>query len=155
MPIVDLVSSQTTRTDTGPAAVFKCCWHEQFVERQWDELKLWVRVPGHPNIAPFNRIVLDEVRGGVEGFTSLFIPGGTLQDNVCRPSEFKWAEQLMQVVDDLNMRYDIVHQVSSLAACWATKPRTTSCCTSSTRLRRLVVLADPSFWITEVSISIR
>ena len=62
MPMVDRVSYQT-RTDTAPAAtrtaVFKYCWHDQFVERQWDELKLWVPVPGHPNIAPFDRIVLD------------------------------------------------------------------------------------------------
>ena len=54
--------------------------------------------------------MLGEVRGGVVGFTSFFILGGTFQDNVSRPSKFKYAEQLMQVVDDLNLRYGVVHQ---------------------------------------------
>jgi hypothetical protein len=34
-----------------------------------------------PNIVPFDRIVLDEVERRVVGFTTLFIPGGTLDEN--------------------------------------------------------------------------
>lgn len=69
-----------------------------------------MRLPNHPNIVPVDRIVLDEVRGGVVGFTTPYIPGGSLQDNVTRPFKLKWARQLMQVVDDLNLRYGIAHQ---------------------------------------------
>lgn len=109
---VDLVSYQTTDTTptTTKRAVFKYYWQEQFMEQRWDELNLWVRLPSHPNIVPVDRIVLDEVRGGVVGFTTPYIPGGNLEDNVSRPFKLKWAKQLMQVVDDLNLRYGIAHQ---------------------------------------------
>ena len=154
MPMVDRVSYQT-RTDTGPAAtrtaVFKYYWHEQFMEQQWDELNLLVRLLKHPNIAPFDRIVLDEVWDRRGGLHVPLHPRRRPPRRRVPALRVQVGGAAQQVVDDLNMRYDIVHQVSSLAACWSTKPRTTSCCTSSTRLRRLVVLADPSFWTTEVS----
>ncbi|KAK4032282.1 hypothetical protein C8A01DRAFT_50889 [Parachaetomium inaequale] len=34
----------------------------------------------------------------------------TLEDNVSRPFKLKWCKQLMQLVDDLNLRYGIAHQ---------------------------------------------
>lgn len=111
MSSVDLVSYQT---EGQPAvtrkAVFKYYWQYQFVEKQWDEMNVWMRLPHHPNIVPFDRLVLDEVRGGVVGFTTLYIPGGTLENNVSRTFKLKWCQQLMQVVDDLNLRYGIAHQ---------------------------------------------
>jgi serine/threonine protein kinase len=113
MASVDLVSY---RTEAEPAAtrraVFKYYWQRQFVEKQWDEMNLWMRLSHHrhPNIVPFDRLVLDEVRGGVVGFTTLYIPGGNLQDNISRTFKLKWCGQLMQVVDDLNLRYGIAHQ---------------------------------------------
>lgn len=109
---VDLVSYQTTDTTppTTKKAVFKYYWQEQFMEQRWDELNLWLRLPSHPNIVPLDRVVLDEVRGGVVGFTTPYISGGNLEDNASRPFKLKWARQLMQVVDDLNLRYGIAHQ---------------------------------------------
>ncbi|KAH6856312.1 hypothetical protein B0I37DRAFT_443000 [Chaetomium sp. MPI-CAGE-AT-0009] len=110
---VDLVSYQA-ETDTEPPAtrkaVFKYYWHTQFVGKIWDDVNLWLRLPHHPNIVPIDRLVLDEVRGGVVGFTTLFIPGGTLEDNVSRTFKLKWCRQLMDLVDDLNLRYGIAHQ---------------------------------------------
>lgn len=108
---VDLVSYQI-KTDLPETrkAVFKYYWQLQFLEKIWEEMNLWMRLSHHPNIVPFDRLVLDEVRGGVVGFTTLYIPGGTLQDNVSRPFKLKWCKQLMQLVDDLNVRYGIAHQ---------------------------------------------
>jgi serine/threonine protein kinase len=108
---VDLVSYQTeTEPSATRKAVFKYYWQSQFLEKIWDEMNLWMRLSHHPNIVPFDRLVLDEVHGGVVGFTVLYIPGGTLEDNVSRPFKLKWCKQLMQLVDDLNLRYGIAHQ---------------------------------------------
>jgi hypothetical protein len=111
---VDLVSYQVETDDTElpvtKKAVFKYYWHTQFVGKIWDEMNLWLRLSHHPNIISIDRLVLDEVQGGVVGFTTLFIPGGTLEDNVSRTFKLKWCRQLMAVVDDLNLRYGIAHQ---------------------------------------------
>ena len=76
----------------------------------WKELNLWMRLPRHPNIVPFDRVVLDELEGRVVGFTSVFIPGENLKDNHSRVFKLAWLRQLTQVVDDLNLRYGIAHQ---------------------------------------------
>jgi serine/threonine protein kinase len=113
MASVDLVSYRTeAEPEATRKAVFKYYWQHQFVEKQWDEMNLWMRLSHHhhPNIVPLDRLVLDEVRGGVVGFTTLYIPGGNLEDNVSRTFKLKWCGQLMQVVDDLNLRYGIAHQ---------------------------------------------
>ena len=69
-----------------------------------------MRLPRHPNIVPFDRLVLDEVQGHVVGFTSSYIPGGTLSENTVRVFKLEWLRQLIQVVDDLNFRFGIMHQ---------------------------------------------
>ena len=48
-------------------------------------------------------IVLDEVRGGVVGFKSLFTPSVTLQGNVPCPFKFNLKKQSMQMVDSLKL----------------------------------------------------
>ncbi|EAQ87783.1 hypothetical protein CHGG_04402 [Chaetomium globosum CBS 148.51] len=111
---VDLVSYQAESDDSKASvtktAVFKYYWNSQFVGKIWDEMNLWLRLSHHPNIVPIDRLVLDEVQGGVVGFTTIFIPGGTLEDNVSRTFKLKWCKQLMALVDDLNLRYGIAHQ---------------------------------------------
>ncbi|KAJ3480525.1 hypothetical protein NLG97_g8053 [Lecanicillium saksenae] len=73
--------------------------------------KCWARLPrDHPHIVPFHAVVVDDIRGGVVGFTSLYIPGGTLEQNKHRPFRLVWLQQLLSVVDDLNYRYGIMHQ---------------------------------------------
>ncbi|KAL2126692.1 hypothetical protein VTI74DRAFT_389 [Chaetomium olivicolor] len=110
-PHIDLVSYQINgETTKTRKVVFKYYWQFQFLGKQWDELNLWLRLPPHPNIVPFDRVVLDEVEGNVVGFTTQYIPGGTLHANPSRTLKLKWCEQLMQVIDDLNLRYGIAHQ---------------------------------------------
>ncbi|KAJ3577557.1 hypothetical protein NPX13_g3006 [Xylaria arbuscula] len=62
------------------------------------------------NIVPFDRLVLDEIHGHIVGFTSFYIPGGTLSGNKSRMFKLKWLQQLTCVIDDLNFRYGIAHQ---------------------------------------------
>jgi hypothetical protein len=54
--------------------------------------------------------VLDELHGHVVGFTSLYIPGGTLSENKSRVFKLEWLRQLTCVIDDLNLKYGIAHQ---------------------------------------------
>lgn len=69
-----------------------------------------MRLPPHPNLVPFNRVVLDEQNGRLVGFTSIYIPGGTIKENKSRTFKLEWLRQLTCVVDDLNLKHGIVHQ---------------------------------------------
>ncbi|KAJ2979665.1 hypothetical protein NQ176_g3110 [Zarea fungicola] len=104
-PMVDGVSNTI--------AAFKYWFLANGMFRKWHELQCWSRLPrDHPHIVPFDAVVLDDIRGGVVGFTSLNIPGGTLEENdaTIRPFRLTWLQQLLSVVDDLNYRYGIMHQ---------------------------------------------
>lgn len=81
--------------------------------RTWYELNSRSRLPrDHAHIVPFDSVILDNITNGIVGFTSQFIPGGTLQDTNAtkRPFCLRWSQQLMSVVDDLNYTYGIMHQ---------------------------------------------
>ena len=73
-------------------------------------MNLWMRLPNHPNIVPFDRVVIDELEGRVFGFTTEYVPGENLEINKARVFKLKYLQQLIQVVDDLNFRYGIAHQ---------------------------------------------
>ncbi|KAJ5443048.1 hypothetical protein N7445_004799 [Penicillium cf. griseofulvum] len=75
----------------------------------WKEMNLLSKLPLHPNIILFDRIVLEDVESRVIGFTTKYIPGGTLADPK-RPFRFEWLRQLTQPVDFLNLELGIVHQ---------------------------------------------
>ncbi|KAI3527552.1 hypothetical protein CSPX01_16873 [Colletotrichum filicis] len=110
-PDTDLVSYQPHPNDNEPKkVVFKYYFIFQFIQRMWNELNLWMRLPRHPNIVPFDRLVVDELKGRVVGFTSVFIPGGTLEDDQSRVFKLRWFEQLTNVVDVLNLKHGIMHQ---------------------------------------------
>lgn len=76
----------------------------------WKEMNLWMRLPRHPNIVPFDRVVVDEFEGRVVGFTSNYVPGGNLEENKSRGFKLKWLQQLIEVIDDLNLEHGIAHQ---------------------------------------------
>lgn len=74
-------------------------------------MNLWMRLPRHDrNIVPFDRVIIDELEGRVIGFTNAYIPGGNLEDNKSRVFKLEWLRRLVQLVDELNLRYDIAHQ---------------------------------------------
>ena len=114
---VDLVTYNSTPSvaaaPTVTKAAFKYWYMEHGMFRRWYELNSWSRLPrDHPHIVPFDAVVLDKAHGGIVGFTSLFIPGGTLDDNnaTTRPFQLRWLRQLLSVVDDLNHVYGVMHQ---------------------------------------------
>ncbi|KAH8908970.1 hypothetical protein BR93DRAFT_950549 [Coniochaeta sp. PMI_546] len=109
-PNVDLVSYTPCANATDTKAVFKYYFLFQFLHKLWHEMNLWMRLPPHPNIVPFDRLVLDELHGRVVGFTSLYISGGTISENRSRTFKLEWLRQLTRVIDDLNLKYGIVHQ---------------------------------------------
>lgn len=113
----DLVSYADSTSDLQKTAVFKYQWDGKWGGSAWDELNYWIRVSGHPNIVPIDRIVTDHyelpVLGHKEvvvGFTSKFISGGNLRDHRNRLFKLKHLKQLLRVIDDLNLRYGIAHQ---------------------------------------------
>lgn len=73
-------------------------------------MNLWMRLPRHPNIVPFDRVVIDELEGRVIGFTNDYVSGGSLEKKKPCVFKLKWLQQLIQAVDDLNLRYGIAHQ---------------------------------------------
>ncbi|KAJ5333668.1 uncharacterized protein N7506_007451 [Penicillium brevicompactum] len=79
------------------------------LQMSWKEMNLLSKLPPHPNLIRFDRIVLEDVESRIIGFTTNYIPGGTLADSK-RPFRFEWLQQLTQLVDDLNLEYGIMHQ---------------------------------------------
>jgi serine/threonine protein kinase len=111
-PNVDLTSYASPNLERAKKVVFKYYFLDRFLFRRWDELNIWMRLPSHPFIVPFDRLVVDELEGKevVVGFTSAYIPGGTVEENTSRVFKLKWLKQLLRTVDDLNLRYGIQHQ---------------------------------------------
>lgn len=93
-PQVDLVTCpETLRLVADTKAAFKYWFIQNGMVWKRHELQLWARLPrDHPHIVPLDAVVLDNVKGGVIGFTSVYIPGGTLQDNnaTVRPFRLVW-----------------------------------------------------------------
>ncbi|KAI8677495.1 EKC/KEOPS complex subunit BUD32 [Fusarium sp. Ph1] len=109
-PDTDLVTYPPCSSEPANKVVFKYCFLWQYAQKSWKEMNIRMRLPRHPNIVPFDRIVLDELEGRVVGFTNCYVPCGTLEENRSRVFRLKWLQQLIQVVDDLNLRYSISHQ---------------------------------------------
>lgn len=110
-PNVDLVSyAPSPQGAAATQMVFKYYFLAQFALRTWSEMCLWLRLPPHPNIVPFDRLVLDELRGRPVGFTTRYVPGGTVDENLSRPFKLKYLRQLLGVADDLNLKYGVAHQ---------------------------------------------
>ena len=66
----------------------------------WHEAHCLAKIPQHPNIVPFDSLVVDSADGVEEkvvGFTTRFIPGGTVLDNVGRVFKLKYLKQLIEV----------------------------------------------------------
>ena len=66
-------------------------------------------LPPHLNLLLLDRIVLEDIESRVIGFTTKYIPGGTLEI-LKVPFKFEWLQKLTQVVDFLNLELGIMHQ---------------------------------------------
>ncbi|KAF7562351.1 hypothetical protein G7046_g1796 [Stylonectria norvegica] len=109
-PDADLVAYPPCVGEAAKKVVFKYHFLWQYAQMSWKEMNLWMRLPRHSNVVPFDRVVIDELEGRVVGFTNNYIPGGNLEENKSRVFQLKWLQQLIKVVDDLNLEYGIAHQ---------------------------------------------
>ena len=109
-PFVDLLSYEDEfRIPQKVAFKFNVLYKPLRLQMAWDELNILKSLPPHPNIIPFDRVVLEDKESRVIGFTTKYIPGGTI-DNPEIPFRFEWLQQLTQVVDFLNLELGIMHQ---------------------------------------------
>ncbi|KAI9833445.1 MAG: hypothetical protein M1819_003603 [Sarea resinae] len=113
-PCADLVCHRekldgSEKPEKSKLAVFKYPLIWQHRQKVWDELHIIKGLRAHPFVVPFDRIILDDVEKRVLGFTTAFVPGGDLEHNPSRPFRFSWLEQLTSVIDDLNLKYGIMH----------------------------------------------
>ncbi|GAB7350081.1 hypothetical protein MBLNU459_g0748t1 [Dothideomycetes sp. NU459] len=108
-PKVDLVS-YVDENCVEKEVIFKYSMIFQFRDQIWSDMHITKGLPKHPNLVPFDRVVIDDVESRVIGFTTAYIPGGTLADNKSRTFKLAWAKQLTSVVDLLNLDLGIVHQ---------------------------------------------
>ncbi|KAF0638699.1 hypothetical protein FPSE5266_20242 [Fusarium pseudograminearum] len=108
-PLVDLVTDLQS-SEPSERLVFKYYFVSQRMSRVWNEMNLWMRLPRHPNIVSFDKIVIDELEGRCVGFTTKYIAGGTLDENRSRVFKLKWLLQLIAVIDELNLNLGIAHQ---------------------------------------------
>ena len=117
-PLVDVVAPVSTPSERF---VFKHYEDGDAIYRMWHDVQIPARISPHPNIVPIRHLVVRENVDGdsstaaaaapaVVGFTMPFIPGGSLQETrTTRIFKLKWAQQLFEVVDELNLKYGIVH----------------------------------------------
>jgi serine/threonine protein kinase len=89
--------------------VFKYSMIVQWAQQIWKEMHL-VKSFQHPNLVQFDRVVIDDVESRVLGFTTTYIPGGSLDQNRNRVFLLEWLQQLTAVVDYLNLELGVVHQ---------------------------------------------
>ncbi|KAH8895785.1 hypothetical protein GQ53DRAFT_33051 [Thozetella sp. PMI_491] len=108
---VDLVTRRSLQPGDRQRLAFKYYTNRPNVGVGWHELNCIMHLPKHPNIVPFHSLVIDTVDGNdkVVGFTTRFIPGDTILDNVARVFKLKYLQQLTEALDFLNLELGIVH----------------------------------------------
>ncbi|KAJ5715866.1 uncharacterized protein N7483_013047 [Penicillium malachiteum] len=104
-PGVDLLSYNDQRV----AFKFNPLRLPRQLECSWREMNIISKLPPHPNLVPFDNIVLEDKESRIIGFTTKWIPGGRLSDPK-KPFRLEWLQQLTQVVDFLNFELGIMHQ---------------------------------------------
>ena len=95
---VDLVAC-SPQPGESRQAVFKYYISEANVATWWHEANCVMRMPPHPNIVPFDALVVDSIDAvdRVVGFTTRYVPGCTLKENDTRIFKLKYLEQLINV----------------------------------------------------------
>jgi hypothetical protein len=110
---VDLV--EYSDSGTLKKALFKYQLVPRHVDKVWTEAHIVYGLRGYHSIPSFDKFVVDDVELRLLGYTSVCPTGETLRDSPHRPFRLSWLEQLTQIVDDLNLKYGIIHQ--NIAPC--------------------------------------
>lgn len=108
---VDLCEYIAAASTAPKQVAFKYYINEGNMGVVWDEANCLLRITKHPNIIPFESLVIDQVEGQdkVVGFTTPFVAGGTIENNVTRPFKLKHLSQLTSTIDHLNLTLGIAH----------------------------------------------
>lgn len=93
----------------GERVVFKYTIIDERLFNVWWDLHVLKGLQGNDLFVPFHRIVIDDVNETILGFTSIYISGGTLKD-YRGTFYFRWLKQITDAIDQLNLRYGILHQ---------------------------------------------
>ncbi|KAJ5710527.1 hypothetical protein N7488_004683 [Penicillium malachiteum] len=113
-------------------------------EIAWKEVNILSKLPPHPNLIPFDRIVLEDIESRVIGFTTKYIPCQPLSITSDRPFRLEWLQQLTQLVDLPNLDLGIMHQDIA--------PRTYLLIQRQTRSSYLILTGPPTIPHWEKSI---
>ncbi|KAK5654261.1 hypothetical protein OQA88_7436 [Cercophora sp. LCS_1] len=107
-PFVDLVTPASSRSER---LVFKHYEDHKVMTDVWYSIQILAALSAHANFVPLRHLVLEERGGGVVGYTMPLVPGGSLEaTRGTRTFKLKWAKQLFQAVDDLNLEHGIDHR---------------------------------------------
>jgi hypothetical protein len=108
--LADIVSYVNCDTPSH-RAVFKIAVHSSQLHMMWKDAHIARALKGHPSIVPFEKFVVDDTENRLVGWTSTFIPGGTLEDNHSSTYfRLSWLTQMTEIIDDLNLKYGIMHR---------------------------------------------
>jgi hypothetical protein len=97
---VDLVTySPQSQPGETRQAVFKYYITDVSVVPWWHEVNCVMRIPPHPNIVPFDALVVESIDAvdRVVGFTTCYIAGYTLKENDTHIFKLKYLQQLINV----------------------------------------------------------
>ncbi|KAG5204478.1 Serine/threonine protein kinase [Trichophyton interdigitale] len=106
---VDLVEYNSSDSETKKErAFFKYTLNQNWIKRVWEDLHIHKALQGNEHFVPFHRIVIDDVTENILGFTYKSLSGSSLYDyqgvfNFC------WLKQMTDAVDELNLRYGVLH----------------------------------------------
>lgn len=108
-PCVDLVTLK--HADSSKKVVFKYAALDVSLTHMWREAFFLKRLKGCPYVLTFHKFIVDDVEPQLLGFTTEFIEGETW-DHLGDEQLFrqKWLQQLLEVIDNLNLKYGIIHQ---------------------------------------------
>lgn len=105
----DIVSYLKNNADH--LAVFKIAVHESQLNRMWNDAHIMRALKSHPSVVPFEKFVVDDTEDRLVGWTSTFIPGGTLEENHSFTYfRLSWLFQMIDIIDDVNLKYGIMHR---------------------------------------------
>lgn len=107
-PFTDIVAPVSSPSER---LVFKHYEDDKVMTDVWYSIQVMAGMAGHPHLVPIRHLVVHEHSGGVVGFTMPFLAGGSLEaTRASRPFKLKWAQQLFQTLDDLNLQHGIDHR---------------------------------------------
>jgi hypothetical protein len=108
--LADIVS-YINENDPDHLAVFKIAVHHSQLKRMWNDAHAMRALRGHPFIVPFEKFVVDDTDHRLIGWTSKFIPGGTLEENHSFTHfRLSWLIEMTELVDEVNLKYGIMHR---------------------------------------------